>query len=218
MDEQKAKKAFGSHTIQQTSGWHWHCLGALVGMKANSVQMWPLLILPFEACWFSGQKAREEGDWRGISMELSKLNYFKLILYHTGIMIVLGGRSSWKHKRCSDPLYRANFSITSVGHCVEILWADRLMKHIMMQAHQFGAGKCRTGWIWQKKPHVYSLCRDSLGASIPRPFWGGSMELPTWTWLLLWIFGPHFSCEKLMEWSHLVGYLCACCEDTLTGC
>lgn len=150
MDEHKAKKAFGSHSIQQTSGWHWHCLGTLVGMKANSVQMWPLLRLPFEACWFSEQKAREEGDWQGISMECSQWNYFKLILHHTGIMIVFGGKGSQNHKRCSDPLYRANFSITSVGHCVEILWADRLIKHIMMQAHQFRAGKRRAGWMWQK--------------------------------------------------------------------
>lgn len=150
MDEQKAKKAFGSHTIQQTSGWHWHCLGTLVGMKANSVQMWPLLRLPFEACWFSEQKAREEGDWQEISTERSKWSYFKLILHHTRLMIVLGGRGSQKHKHCSGPLYGANFSITSVGHCMEILWADRLMKHIMMQAHQSGAGKCRAGRMWQK--------------------------------------------------------------------
>lgn len=161
MDEQKAKKAFGSHTIQQTSGWHWHCLGTLVGMKANSVQMWPLLRPLFEACWFSEQKAREEGDWQGISMERSKWSYFKLILHHTGLAIVLGERASQNHERCCDPLYTVNFSITSVGpelahplhtvwHCTEILWADRLMKHIMMQAHWFGAGKCRAGWMWQK--------------------------------------------------------------------
>lgn len=117
MDEQKAKKAFGSHTIQQISGWHWHCLGTLVGMKANSVQMWPLLRPLSEACWFSEQKAREEGDWQGISMKRSKWSYFKLILHHTGLAIFLGGggRGSQKHERCCDPLYTVNFSITSVG-------------------------------------------------------------------------------------------------------
>lgn len=181
----KAKKAFGSHTIQQTSGWHWHCLGTLVGMKANSVQMWPLLRRLFEACWFSEQKAREEGDWQGISMEGSERSYFKPILHHTGLAIVLSGRGSQKHECCCDPLYALNFSATSVGpelarllhaveHCMEILRADGLMKHVVI-------------WVWSwelytwmnvaKRTHVDGLCRDSLGVSVPRSFQGGRQGL-----------------------------------------
>lgn len=67
-------------------------------------------------------------------MERSKRSYFKLILHHTGLAIVIGERDSQKHERCCDPLYTVNFSVTSVGpelarplytvgRCVEILWA-----------------------------------------------------------------------------------------------
>lgn len=51
-----------------------------------------------------------------------------------------------------------------------------------------------------KKPHVDGLCRESLGVSVPKPFWGGSMGLAymdpaaaVYFWTLV------STCEKLME-------------------
>lgn len=89
-------------------------------------------------------------------MEGSKRSYFKPILHHMGLAIVLGGRGSQKHECCCDPLYAVNFSVTSVGlelarllhtvgHCMEILLADGLMKHVVMQACWFGGRKRTLG-------------------------------------------------------------------------
>lgn len=150
-------------------------------MKANSVQMWPLLRLIFEDCWFSEQKASEEGDWQRISTKGSEWSYFKPILQHARLVMILGRKGSPEHECCCAPLYVVNFSVTSteaeracllhaVGHCMEILWADWLMKHVVMQTHQYGAGKSTVGWMWQKKPHVDGLCRVSSVISVPRPF------------------------------------------------
>lgn len=51
-----------------------------------------------------------------------------------------------------------------------------------------------------KKPHVYSLCRESLGVSVPRPLWGGSMGLAyTDLAAAVYLRTSVSTCEKLME-------------------
>lgn len=79
-----------------------------------------------------------------------------LPLHNEGLVMILGRKGSPEHECCCAPLYVVNFSVTSteaeracllhaVGHCMEILWADWLMKHIVMQTHQYGAGKSTVG-------------------------------------------------------------------------
>lgn len=80
------------------------------------------------------------------------------------------------------PLHAVNFSVSSVGldlahliHCVEVLWAVRLMKHIMMQAHQSGAWECRAGWMWQKKAICRWFMNGPLGCFCSQTFLGREM-------------------------------------------
>lgn len=104
---------------------------------------------------------------------------------------------------------------TSAPHRDAAWRSSGIVKYIMMQAHQFGAGKGKVRWMWQKSATCRWLMQRPWFFLFPdlsrererRVITHGSAAAYFWTLVS--------TCEKLMGWSHLVEYLCAYHEDVL---